>query len=103
MSAYGKTVTSLNVELRGTIIIRANNTNRSRILLSFTKSEDVKVTGNKVHEKVKIPVPLDISLSCSGSLITLVYTVVVTPKIDSCCCITTNEPLSIKVVINPTS
>ncbi|EAR81861.1 arrestin (macronuclear) [Tetrahymena thermophila SB210] len=100
-SQYGKTVKSLNIKLIGQLTMKANDTERSKLLTISEKSMNHKVNSSKVKQDIQFQLPTDLALSSQGQLIQVVYYLQITPEISTVCCVSNNTPHEIKIYINP--
>ncbi|KAL4446088.1 hypothetical protein ABPG74_021627 [Tetrahymena malaccensis] len=102
-SQYSNKVNGLKITLKGDLVIKADNTEKVKTFEVLVKEQDVNVNSINFKQKVQIPIPGNVHLSCMGTLINLKYKLIITPKIDSCLMISECKPHIIDVVINPTN
>ncbi|EAS04168.1 hypothetical protein TTHERM_00533910 (macronuclear) [Tetrahymena thermophila SB210] len=102
-SQYSNKVSGLKITLKGDLVIKANNTEKVKTFELLVKEQEINVNSINFKQKVQIPIPGNVNLSCNGSLINLKYNLIITPKIDSCLMISESKPHIIEVAINPTN
>ncbi|KAL4472734.1 hypothetical protein ABPG74_018683 [Tetrahymena malaccensis] len=100
-SQYGKTVDNLNIKLIGQLTMKANDTEKSKLLNLSEKSMKHKVISQKIKQDIQFQIPNDLALSSQGQLIQVVYFLQIVPEISTICCVSSNTPHEIKIFINP--
>ncbi|KAL4484632.1 hypothetical protein ABPG74_019809 [Tetrahymena malaccensis] len=101
-SQFSKKVKNINVELLGQLTMKADNNFRDKKFQIFEKNMSVQVDDSKVNQEVSIQVPSDITLSSQGQLLSVVYSLRITPDINTCC-VSNSQPHEIIIYINPYS